>query len=67
MSGRVVDIAGKRYGMLTVVDRCANIGHNPRWFCKCDCGGSVKVLAYHLKSGRTKSCGCLVYGRSRRV
>ena len=29
------------------------------WSCRCDCGKKVKVKAFHLKSGHTKSCGCL--------
>ena len=27
--------------------------------CKCDCGKDVTVVLQNLKSGRTKSCGCL--------
>lgn len=29
------------------------------WMCKCDCGEYVTVRAAKLKSGHTKSCGCL--------
>jgi hypothetical protein len=29
------------------------------WVCKCDCGNETYAPAYKLKSGHTKSCGCL--------
>lgn len=29
------------------------------WLCLCDCGRKVKVVGYNLRSGKTKSCGCL--------
>ena len=30
-----------------------------QWLCKCDCGNTVTVIGKHLRSGNTKSCGCL--------
>lgn len=33
--------------------------HESNWLCQCDCGNIVEVLGYSLKSGYTKSCGCL--------
>lgn len=51
-----IDITGRRFGMLTVVEY---VGHG-KWKCLCDCG-SVKIAQYkHLKYGNTKSCGCLL-------
>ena len=29
------------------------------WHCKCECGNEVDVKGAHLRSGNTKSCGCL--------
>ena len=38
-------------------DRC---GSSPsKWKCVCDCGNTIEVLGYNLKSGNTRSCGCL--------
>lgn len=50
-------LTGKRFGRWTV------IGFVPdkfrKWKCRCDCGAVKVVFAQHLKSGKSKSCGCL--------
>lgn len=56
-------LVGKRFGKLTVVSRSENhIQPNGStkvmWKCKCDCGNSIIVQDYHLKTGHTTSCGC---------
>lgn len=53
------DLTGRRFKRLTVSHRVENKGYKARWFCDCDCGGQVTVIAEHLKSGHTGSCGCL--------
>ena len=46
---------GKRYGRLVVKGSVS-----PESFlCLCDCGNSHIAKRYHIKAGRTKSCGCL--------
>ncbi len=49
-----------RFGRLVVMERAdrSSNGHS-RWKCRCDCGNDKIVLDYSLKSGTTKSCGCL--------
>lgn len=63
-------LIGKRFGMLTVVsyagDEYIGKDHNSRWICKCDCGKQTIVGGNKLKSGHTKSCGCLVSEKARR-
>ena len=46
-----------KYGRLLLVDDegLSNSKHR----CLCDCGNTVFVVLNHLKSGNTKSCGCL--------
>lgn len=62
--GKLIDLAGQRYGRLTVVSRAAD-RLNPcgkktiRWNCLCDCGNKCIVNATELRSGHTKSCGCI--------
>lgn len=29
------------------------------WKCRCDCGGEINVGSQSLRSGNTKSCGCI--------
>lgn len=55
------DLTGQHFGKLTVLKIDENsIGAGLKWYCKCDCGNITKVSANHLKTGHTKSCGCLV-------
>ena len=55
------DLIGKTYNRLTVVERGLNNHGKTRWWCKCSCNNPELVLveAYNLKSGHTKSCGCI--------
>jgi hypothetical protein len=58
------DLTGKRFGKLVVISRAENnINSSGRvkvvWLCKCDCGNKTNVTSGELKSGDTKSCGCL--------
>ena len=55
------NLIGQKFGRLTVLERdCFRPkGSRTYWICKCDCGTYNSVLAKHLKSGATKSCGCL--------
>lgn len=52
------NLAGQRFGKLTVIERAPNFGKNTAWLCRCDCGEYRAVPAYRLKSGETTSCGC---------
>jgi len=59
------DLSGKRFGRLVVVERK---GHNLHgvilWLCQCDCGKHWIVRTDHLRSGKTRSCGCLYSERN---
>jgi len=56
---KVVDLTGKIFGRLTVIERAENdIRGKSRWKVLCDCGGTKIVPGNGLKRG-TKSCGCL--------
>lgn len=56
------DLTGKRFGMLTVLERSVDRGNGRkpvvRWECRCDCGKVFTVNAASLLSGHTISCGC---------
>lgn len=68
---KLIDLTGKKFGKLTVVKRDKDIiiSNKPcvRWLCKCDCGSEVVVLGASLKSGNTKSCGCLYRSEENRL
>lgn len=52
-------IVGHRYNRLTVIGEVDRSGSKPRVMCRCDCGKKKLLLVQNVKSGRTKSCGCL--------
>lgn len=43
------------FARLTVISK----ENDGKHLCRCECGNIVKVRTKHLKSGNTKSCGCL--------
>lgn len=55
-----IDLTGERYGRLTVT-KCIGKDKYGRlmWRCQCDCGKESVVQSGNLRSGHTKSCGCL--------
>ena len=55
---------GKKYGRLLVISFNEEVtkSHNNKhiyYNCECDCGNKTIVTKEGLKSGNTKSCGCL--------
>lgn len=53
-------IQGERFFRLTAMEPLDNnFNSNTTWKCQCACGNTWNVKAGHLKSGNTKSCGCL--------
>jgi hypothetical protein len=55
---KTVDLIGKRFGRLVVTAHA----QGRRWSCVCDCGERVVVVGQDLRTGHTKSCGCLKRG-----
>ena len=56
------NLIGERFGRLTVISKNGKTKWgNVTWKCACDCGKTVIIPGGHLKSGHTKSCGCLAY------
>ena len=55
-----LDLSGKRYGRLDVLEEFGISRNNKTlWKCLCDCGNEIIVIGSSLISGNTKSCGCL--------
>ena len=60
----LINRVGERFGNLIVTSRAndyvaPNGSRHVMWNCRCDCGSDTVVDACQLKSGKTKSCGCL--------
>ena len=54
-----IDVTGNRFGQLVVIKQAASYRGEVMWECVCDCGRVVSVKGTSLRSGKTKSCGCL--------
>lgn len=63
MKGKYKDITGQRFGKLVVNSDGKKKSNGDKrgllWLCKCDCGNEVWVSGASLRTGNTKSCGCL--------
>lgn len=58
--GILVDIIGKKFYKLTVLSREPNDKNKrAQWLCQCKCGNKTIVSGKRLRSGHTKSCGCI--------
>lgn len=56
----MIDITNKRYGRFIVIQLTGkNKMGKLLWKCKCDCGNDFIAIGENIKSGNTKSCGCL--------
>lgn len=57
---KCIEMEGLRFGRLTVLSRATNVSSRQAyWNCVCDCGNTTVVNGCRLRSGQTKSCGCL--------
>lgn len=50
---------GHRFGRLTVAAEAERRGYQRFYFVRCDCGIEKQVSSNCLRTGVTKSCGCL--------
>lgn len=50
---------GNKYGHLTVLEYDYSQDNCAKWKCQCDCGNIISVRGVDLRSGNTKSCGCI--------
>lgn len=53
------ELAGQRFGRLTVISKEESQGGKRMWFCLCICGTATTVRGTHLVAGKVNSCGCL--------
>lgn len=59
--GTIVDLRGHRYGRLLVLNHDPNkMGAKLHWRCRCDCGTEKWVGGNNMRTGKVRSCGCLL-------
>lgn len=58
--GKFVDLAGKQFGLLTVIGKTGKRSRSGCvvWECKCRCGKTTYVPSSSLIGGYSASCGC---------
>lgn len=59
-----IDLTGSKFGRLLIIEqapsrRDKNGNSCVFWKCKCDCGNVIEKKASLIKTGHSKSCGCL--------
>jgi len=62
--GRCLDLSGQTFGYWKVLEFVGTRpnGRNSKaayWRCRCQCGKIVVLKGANLRSGRSKSCGCM--------
>lgn len=56
---KILNLIGQRYGQLTVLELAGVLRKQRAWRCKCICGCEITLPGAYLRTGDTKSCGCL--------
>lgn len=67
MSKKRIDLTGQRFGRLVVIGYNEEVSKQKKgshWNCICDCGNNCTINGTRLKSGKTRSCGCLMREKS---
>ena len=65
---KAIDLTGRKFGRLTVIERDYSKTNGTYWLCKCDCENKElkSVKASYLKDNKILSCGCLRLERQRK-
>lgn len=54
----MVDLTGKKFNSLTVLEEIKDEKRGRKWHCLCDCGNKIIVFDYQLKKSIVQNCGC---------
>lgn len=56
---QLINLIGRQFGRLIVIERGANIGPHVAYKCQCECGNITTIRSHSLLRDDTKSCGCI--------
>jgi hypothetical protein len=59
LPGIRVDLSGQRFARLAAVSVSHRTKRDTYFACRCDCGTDIVVRGGNLRTGHTRSCGCL--------
>jgi len=55
-----INLTGEKFSRLTALARIGSGEQvKTQWLCRCDCGNEIIAASGNLRSGHTRSCGCL--------
>lgn len=57
--GKFMDLTGLKFGRWTVIEKAEKLNNQIAWLCECECGNKRIVRGQDLRTGKSKSCGCL--------
>lgn len=66
MIGKFMDLTGKKFGKLTVIERvpkdiCPGTSGGVLWRCKCECGNIKEIRSTDLTRRKFPNCGCYTH------
>jgi hypothetical protein len=59
MNSNRIDMTGKVFGKLTVLNYSSTVKSRAIWVALCECGTTKTYVGANLRNGNTKSCGCV--------
>ncbi|GHT52920.1 hypothetical protein FACS1894106_2710 [Spirochaetia bacterium] len=63
--GKFIDLTGKRFGRLLVLQEGHKNTSDRYWYCRCDCGVEKFIGGHLLRRGTAVSCGCYSVEKAR--
>ena len=58
MRSDAIDLSGKKFNRLFVLNYFGSLSGNSMWLCRCNCGNKRLVSSYNLRNSVVYSCGC---------
>lgn len=59
MGRKFLNLKGRRFGRLKVLNFVERKDSHTYWRCKCDCGNEIVTSTSNLRGKSSRSCGCL--------